>query len=160
MSATHLLTYANKLGKQLPSLFVVGLDPGNTTGYSYWHGSALLESGELRLHKTANIVDLLYSFPSIDQFVVEEYRIYPNRAKQHIGHDLFTPRIIGAVEAFAHIKNVPVHFQPASLGKSHFTDTRLKHLGLFRKGHRHANDAIRHVAHWLIFTAAVEALSD
>lgn len=149
-----LLVYADKLGKQLPSLSVLGLDPGNTTGWSFWEDGQLIQCGEVKLHHTANIVDLLYSFTQIDQFVVEEYRIYPNRAKQHIGHDLFTPRIIGAIEAYAYMKNIPLKFQPASLGKSHFTDQRLKALGLFQKGYRHANDAIRHVAHWYIFTAA------
>lgn len=149
-----LLSYARRLGKKLPSFFVLGLDPGNTTGWSLWHGGNLVEWGEIKLRRTSNIVDLLYSFDELGQIVVEEYRIYPNRAKQHIGHDLFTPRVIGAVEAYAYMKNVPVHFQPASLGKSHFTDARLKALGLYKKGHRHANDAIRHVAHWLVFTAA------
>ena len=153
-----LLVYADKLGKQLPNLSVVGLDPGNTTGWSFWQNGELVEWGEVKLHHTASIVDLLYSFGRIDQLVVEEYRIYPNRAKQHIGHDLFTPRIIGATEAYAYINGIPLQFQPASLGKSHFTDQRLKALKLYRKGQRHANDAIRHVAHWFIFTA--KTLSD
>lgn len=150
-----ILQYATKLGKQLPNLVILGLDPGNTTGWALFEGAELVECGQLHLPKTASIVDLLYSFSETPkQFVVEEYRIYPNRAKQHIGNDLFTPRIIGAVEAFAYMNNIPVDFQPASLGKSHFTDSRLKALGLYQKGQRHANDAIRHVAHWLIFKAA------
>ena len=151
---SRLQSYAAKLGKQLPNLVVLGLDPGNTTGWALFKGSELVDCGQLPLPKTASIIDLLYSFDTLNQLVVEEYRIYPNRAKQHIGQDLFTPRIIGAIEAFSHISNIPMHTQPASLGKSHFTDQRLKALHLYRKGMRHANDAIRHVAHWLIFTAS------
>lgn len=151
---TGILLYADKLGKQLPSLSVVGLDPGNTTGWSLFRDGELVECGQVHFEKTAGIIDLLYSFDKIDQLVVEEYRIYPNRAKQHVNNSLFTPRVIGGIEAFAYMRNIPLKFQPASLGKSHFTDARLKSLGLYQKGRRHANDAIRHVAHWLIFTAA------
>lgn len=147
-----------KVGRK-SDLLLFSLDPGETVGYSVFKGPDLLVADQKRLSKPSQIDEILTSLSSLfgvpDVLVVEAYRIYPNKAKQHVGDALFTPRVIGAIELWAALQRpqVRVVFQMASQAKGFATDRRLRQLKLYQKGVRHANDAIRHAVYFLLFGA-------
>jgi len=85
--------------------------------------------------------------------VMEDYFIYANKLKQHLSSDLFTTRIIGAIEGLAGVRNIPVVMHSASQAKGFVTDEKLKAWQMYEvtKGQRHARDALRHAVYFLIF---------
>lgn len=138
-------------------LLLFAMDPGETVGYAVFRGPELLLADQSRLRRPSDIDATLTALHAIhgvpDVMVVEAYRIYPNRAKQHINSDLFTPRVIGGIEVWsAIIKPTPkLVFQMASQAKGFATDRKLRDWGLYQRGARHANDAIRHAVYYLLF---------
>src|SRR3990172_1289730 len=81
--------------------------------------------------------------------VMEDYFIYANKLKQHLSSDLFTTRIIGAIEGLAGVRNIPVVMHSASQAKGFVTDEKLKAWQMYEvtKGQRHARDALRHAVY-------------
>lgn len=127
---------------------VLGLDPGGTTGVSYFHYD---DSGvELLWHK--QIEGSLQGFLNfhwdqledvwIDKIVCESFTL---REGVH-GADLSPVYIIGALEAL--YPTTEIIYQEPKL-KPLCDDTRLKRMGLHTPGRGHAMDAVRHVMIYL-----------
>jgi len=134
--------------------FLLTLDPGQTTGVAFFHGTELKE---VLQQKTPNIpsavelfTELLDRLP-VDTIVIEDYHVYAWRAKQHAWSDLYTPRMIGAVEAICAQRSLPLVKQSAQIAKGFVTDTKLKAWELYRKGMPHARDAVRHGCYYILF---------
>lgn len=131
---------------------VMALDPGQTTGWSYWDCHERVGYGQETI---SDIEDFLNQYLDtgwcgIDQLVFENYRVYPGREK--VQGNLYTPRLIGRIEAWAEHNNVPVAKQMAAPVKRFCSDEKLKDWGLYVKGQPHANDATRHAAYFLVFS--------
>lgn len=151
---------------------VIGLDPGETTGVCLFDNKRFL-------NKHPTISPSSVRTPSISQFqkntsiiewgvdayneliadelrdtvvVIESYRIYSWRTKQHTWAPLLTPRLIGCAETLCRLKGVPLVQQSAQVGKGFVTDDRLKAWGLYIPGKPHAMDATRHVCQFLLFS--------
>ena len=151
-----------------PSVFkgtLLSLDPGHTTGYCTFHTNAgdVVEP-VLRTHGEINTKDINDCAPQLleliqwaDVVVVEDYRIYRWRQKEHAWSDLLTTRLIGSIEVLAtqcwdsSYENIPVIKQPANVAKSFCTDAKLKEWDFWVTGQRHARDAIRHACYFLLF---------
>ena len=111
---------------------ILSVDPGVTTGYvlAGVEGSELagtnisdielLKAGEWR--GMEELQKCLTLFENVDVVVVERYVVYPNRARQHIGSDLYTAREIGRIEWLAYLNGCEVVFQTASQAKQRFPD--------------------------------------
>lgn len=146
----------------------VTLDPGGTTGYCYSvledPNTVYLAYGEKRL-TLRNVWDGLLTL-SPDHLICEDFE-YRNRARA--GLDLTPVKIIGVVELWAapsqiafggQTRSEDVYFQKASQGKGHFTDDKLKELGIYKKGTNHGRDACRHFMHWLQFGPGFKYIQD
>ena len=85
--------------------------------------------------------------------VMESYRIYGWKAKDHTWSSLYTPRLIGALEYVAAINGIPLFKQNAQTGKGFVTDQKLTEWGLYDLtiGKQHARDALRHALQFAIF---------
>ena len=132
-------------------------DPGHTTGFAVFHGTDLFESGEVRtepIEVGVREIERLISSYEPDIVVMEDYRVYQWKTKQHGGSELLTTRVIGCIETFCVI-NFIIHIvkQPAHTAKGFCTDAKLRAWGFYKKGERHARDAIRHGCYFLLFGA-------
>jgi len=136
-------------------------DPGHTTGWATFEGLELVDCGQIDTREAndavPNIMELFRQYcPSV--LVYEDYRVYKWKAENHVGSELVTTRVIGTIETIA-VQNFvsPIISQPAHLAKRFCTDKKLKEWDFYVKGERHACDAIRHGAYYLIFGAARKA---
>ncbi len=130
-------------------------DPGHTTGWAAFNKFDLISSGEIStqsIEEATHGVELLISEYQPDMIVIEDYRVYKWRTKHHAGSDMLTTRVIGCIETLALISQVPdVIKQPAHVAKGFCNDKRLREWNIYKKGEKHARDAIRHGCYYLLF---------
>lgn len=130
-------------------LRALSLDPGGSTGYAICDINNVNEVSigwdQARLDP-AELTDLLETI-NPDKIICEDFE-YRNRARA--GLDLTPPKLIGVVQLYCS-NGVPLYMQKASTGKGHYTDNRLKSIGMYVKGRPHGRDALRHLLHWLTF---------
>lgn len=130
---------------------LLALDPGETTGYAVFENQTLLEADQA---KTKPIEDgyawlngiFLKHKPT--QVVYETYRVYAWKAEDHANSEIFTAQFIGTVKTVCAIHKVPHHTQSASIAKGFCTDEKLELWGFYRKGLKHARDALRHATYY------------
>ena len=144
-----------------PDTITLCFDPGHTTGFATFCGINLVESGEL-VTKPIDIavrsMERIFNHFEPDIVVIEDYRVYKWKTEHHGGSELLTTRVIGCIETFC-VLNFVEHVikQPAHIGKGFCTDKRLREWGFYKKGERHARDAIRHGCYFLLFGAVRKA---
>lgn len=166
----EFLDLYTKLKRPLPGrpFGLIGLDPGETTGWAYF----LLSSDNqflprIHLHacgqaKTPTIEDAIPALPYIDtgitdpeaenvHVVIEDYKVYGWKRDQHSWASLHTPKLIGCIQTLCYKSGIDYTMQMAIQGKDFCTDEKLQEWGFYEKGHRHARDAIRHCCSWLLF---------
>jgi hypothetical protein len=133
---------------------VLALDPGSgTTGFAVFSGGTLWEAGQEPSHGERGFlaVTALFDEYAPEVVVCESYRVYSDKALSHVNSDLPVSRLIGAVQLLSLQRGVPLVFQSAAVGKGWFKDRMLKAFGLWQVGMPHANDAVRHGGHYLVF---------
>lgn len=132
---------------------VLTLDPGETTGWSFWSFGELRECGEWITPSPLEMADVLRNqlHGSFNTVVYEEYRIRGNKFKEHVGSEVITIQNIGVIRVFADQWKARTFRQTAGMAKSFATDAKLRRWGLYQTGWRHANDAIRHGVYWHLF---------
>lgn len=149
----------------------LAVDPGEDTGWSLSCGPILLAAGTEKMWTFADDVwtalckhdgPLGSLGPQSDPYltneaaaekhmqkpigriICEDFRIYPDKAKQLSWNPVRTARLIGALTFMARVHGVDFHLQPAAI-KSRAEDGGAEEF-FFRPLHenRHQNDAIRH----------------
>lgn len=138
---------------------LLSLDPGQTTGFtviSIQNSLPVLgEYGQLDTStpvQAAKEIHRLFDEVGPTHVVLEEYRVYGHKAKEHTGNELMTSRVIGMIEHTCVIKGIKQpHKQMASIAKQFCTDEKLKAWGYWYKGLRHARDSARHALYYLLF---------
>jgi len=139
-----------------PPNCILAIDPGETVGWSLFRKGALAEYGQISIptFKDGSLEarDLwsLFDRTQPDVAVIEGYRVYASKAKYHTWSALYTPKLIGYVEAICQSRNIPYHLQMAST-RMFCTNEKLKAWGYYPTGKGHAADAIRHGCYWLLF---------
>jgi hypothetical protein len=150
----------------------LGLDPGGTTGFALYQAEVIrnpdgrlewfnegwqighMGPGEhhktlydsLGLWQTPNFIIVCESF---------EYRRNP-RDSQRDNIVLDSKEYIGVVKLFEQ-ERMQAHpgqrvvFQTAAMGKGFWTDDKLRKVGHYAVNMKHANDAMRHVLHYMVF---------
>lgn len=149
-------------------LKIVSLDPGVTSGYALAvvedPSRVFIAYGENRM-TVRDLWDGLIKL-SPDILICEDFE-YRNRARA--GLDLTPVKMIGVVELWAspvkvaygkETKGFDVYFQKAAEGKGHFSNEKLKEIGVYQKGVNHGRDACRHLLHWLQFGAGFQYVDE
>ncbi len=141
--------------KHVDNTRILAFDPGHTTGFAVFEDQKILDCGEIDTtdmeNAVLNVTDIFEPWKP-DVVVIEDYRIYKWRAKHHVGSPMLTTRVIGCIETIAIQRGIyKIYKQPAHIAKGFCTDPKLKDWGFFLKGKKHANDAIRHGAYYLLF---------
>lgn len=135
---------------------VLCLDPGKTTGWCLFEDGKLTKVDHVEDcydDKNVNVLPLMKLIEETkpDFIVYEDYKVYSNKLDRHSFSPVFTVRLIGAIETFAQMNNIPTHKQMASTAKSFVTDEKLKQWGFWETGKKHGRDAIRHGCYFLLF---------
>ena len=138
----------------------LSIDPGETTGIAFfefkwdiWHVKQWEEKTPDLTVTTSRFTEVLRDYDP-DLLVVEDYRVYSWKAKDHTWSDLHTPRVIAAIEVLAAQRGLsPVVKQMAQLAKGFCTDEKLKEWELYVRGKKHARDAVRHACYFILFNA-------
>jgi hypothetical protein len=142
-------------------LRVLALDPGETTGACVFDGPDLIDARQLSTGLMPDAAYTVYEYLSMFRtsnavVVIEDYRVYSWKTKDHAWAGLHTPRLIGAVEYICryNLDQLPLVKQTAQQGKGFCTDDKLKAWGVYQINQKHARDAIRHACYYLLFTIA------
>lgn len=107
-----------------------------------------------------NLIDGLQGY--FYDLVVEDYRLYANRANSQINSRFETPKLIGIIQCEAFQRHIPIYFQSASTVKTRWSDENLVRKGIIRQEGDsyflgstclvdHIRDAIRHAVHFGTF---------
>ena len=152
----EMLAYASHKQResQPPEGCILSIDPGHTTGFGVFRGLVLLEAGQKTTKSieqaTTELAQLIQETKP-DVIVVEDYRVYKWKTDEHANSDLLTSRIIGCIETLTTLSGIEVVKQPASVAKHFCTDPKLREWGMYVQGMKHARDAIRHGAYYILF---------
>jgi hypothetical protein len=150
---------------------ILAIDPGGTTGaamYSYhsklWHTWQILYKPiELYEFFTNWIADLpvMVICESFDYRPVGKYNFGGSRAIPKV--DLTPRNVIGILELACAQHDVEIVWQKPSIVNGDdgrktdnpsvfWTDAKVKQLGLYKRGHVHEMDAVKHILHYRSFT--------
>ncbi len=132
-----------------PTQRLLALDPGGTTGWAVFSGTVLEDVGQSKLDGLGLQGLVTRTRPQV--LVLENYRIYRQKAMSHVGSEVLPARLIGALELIAETRHIPLHLQMAGPVKDFVTDAKLRAWGLYRPGLEHGRDAIRHGCYFLLF---------
>jgi hypothetical protein len=129
---------------------LLALDPGPTTGWAFFVRGELQVCGQCP-GTAVNIRNLLEQYkPQLT--VYEVYRVYPWLAQSHSMSEIPTLQLIGVIKYLCEERGIQHKGQTAQQAKGFCTDDKLRIWGMFQAhGKRHANDAIRHGCHHLLF---------
>lgn len=155
---------------------VIGLDPGGTTGWATYTAEYIPNpnttgpADRYEFHSEEWACgqlgpgphhDALWSFlelQAVSQTVIACESFEFRQGKQRAGIVLDSCEYIGIVKLFVEQRqrSLPNNFRmdlvmkTAGQAKSFITDDKIKKLGLWYPGHRHAMDAYRHLLHFLL----------
>lgn len=136
----------------VPPKVLLALDPGETTGWAVFSEGHLVEEGQAdtKTEMCGGIYHLLEAVQPT-QIICEDYRVYAHKTDSHAWNALHTPQLIGATKMWCFINEVNIAFQMAATAKPFCTPQKLKEWGFWKEGMRHADDAIKHGAYFLLF---------
>lgn len=124
---------------------IMAFDPGGTTGIAVFFANRFMNAGQLGPHP--HHVDLYNELEQLQPEVVICERFVHRTT---IGVDVTALEYIGVITLWCEQNKVHLRMQTPSAAKAFWTDDKLKHLGLWRKGQRHAVDAIRHALTYIM----------
>ena len=133
---------------------LLSVDPGETTGYAIFKNGQLFKTGQIAV-KEQGLVSIYKEFQTMyfDHIVIEDYRIYPSKLKDHSLNEVFTVKVIGAIELMFQIRQDPPKFifQMATVPKSFVTNEKMAAWDMWAKSKPHAREAVRHGIYYLLF---------
>lgn len=134
----------------------IALDPGGTTGWVRYRpndpqGKQFVcgQMGPLD-HHSQLFAHLENSATSHYVVICESFEFRQNRQRDNI--NLMSREYIGVVKLFGQERHLSVVFQTAAMAKGFVSDEKLKVMGLWVPGHKHAMDAMRHLIYHLVNT--------
>jgi hypothetical protein len=147
--------FGTQLKSELLQARILAFDPGETVGWALMDSGVLKASGQVRTteftQEQINDLKMLIS-PQSPAFVAyESYRVYSWKTDDHAWNEVHTAQIIGVIRAECLEYSIPYVMQTAQVAKQFVTDEKLIAWGLWKKGEKHARDAIRHAVYAALF---------
>lgn len=134
---------------------VLAVDPGLTVGYATFDSDAdNYEAYQCHKWPFLNWADPDQHKAWFDIVVVERFTITPQTLK--MSRQPHPIEVIGVLRWWCESTSTTLIEQTPSEAKSFMTNDRLKHLGLYEPGADHANDAVRHLALYLVKTGYID----
>lgn len=100
----------------MPSSYV-SFDPGaKRTGVALWdeNGTCTFNTS-LQQHELDIYLEHLRTQSTLKKIIIEEYRVYSQYARKHIGSKVETVQVIGQIKALGRFLKIPVIEQPATV---------------------------------------------
>lgn len=122
----------------------LAVDPGKSNGVAVFNDAAqLVFMGVIQEAEFSRwLADLKFT-PKVA--IVEDFVLYPHKAKDQTYSNMVAVRMIGRMEYWAHINNVELVKQPA-----HLKSMGYRYLGEKPAKNQHAKDALVHGLYYLI----------
>ncbi len=128
---------------------VIAVDPGDAhVGVAVWRKGTDLKASEVDADKWLALFAKLVH--SVDVVVIEEFRLYPSKAKAQAWSPMATAEMIGAMKFITSQAGKPVVLQGADIKIP--TRRQCKARGLRWKDNKsgHASDALLHLQYYLL----------
>ncbi len=139
---------------------VLAIDPGETSGIALFENGKLLSvdqidgteyDGDFNREMSQQLsLTSLFIRACPTHVVVEDYKVYAHKTKEHTWSSLHTPKLIGAISLLCGQRGLQPIMQMASC-KQFVTNDKLKAWDMYTTGQQHARDAIRHGCYFLLF---------
>lgn len=138
---------------------LLAFDPGETTG---WTAMTVDASRQIFIDAQGQLDTwpMEVGLPNVERvfeafepnFVVyEAYHVYAWRLQEHTFSEVPTIQLIGMIKTISLQRSINFGEQTAQTGKAFFTDDRLKRMGIFFEGQKHARDSLRHACQFVTF---------
>ena len=99
LSAKHFDSIEHVVNEPINPVKFLGIDPGKANGIVLYDGAFRLVY-MMTVHAD-DMVRFLSQFKFVHTVIIEDYRLYPNKAHKQIYSDMETSRVIGRIEAWA-----------------------------------------------------------
>lgn len=157
MKPFHELLAMRRGSEWIPPKRLLCLDPGETTGWSVFEDGQLVRCGQAHTIEGYHIIHNLFCDIVPSMVIYENYRVYAHKLERHSNSEVYTLRLIGAIEYLCDMTyQVPRYNQMAQQAKGFVTDEKLKAWGYYQKGQRHSRDSMRHGCYFLLFDKSLE----
>lgn len=93
---------------------IMGFDPGDATGVSYFKYGVFKQ--ETIVRDFVSIASAIASYDP-DIVVVEEFVLYPGKAKHLSWNDMYAAQVIGVIKYICEVLKIPVVMQQANIKK-------------------------------------------
>ncbi len=134
----------------------LGIDPGGKNGIGIYDARFYLQF--IFTIAADDMVRFLLQFNHVKTAVVEDYRLFPNKAKQQYYSDMETPRVIGRIETWAEMNNVELVKQGPSIKDVGYAWIGQKKPPKSDK-RNHEKDGNVHFMYWAIKNKHIDARS-
>lgn len=153
MLSFNELLYKRRGTDFVPPKRLLCLDPGHTTGWAVFEDGKLTACGQALTEKEGwGCISQLFRDIQPTMVIYENYRVYAHKLERHSNSEVYTLRLVGVIEFLADdVYKIPYYNQMAHQAKGFMTDEKLKIWNLYQIGKKHARDAIRHGAYFLLF---------
>lgn len=101
------------VNNKLAPIIYLAIDPGKYNGVCGYDEKFQLHF--MHVVAATDMTKFLRAFNNVTTCIIEDYLLYPNKAKDQFYSDMETPRIIGRVESWTESKNIKLVKQPAKI---------------------------------------------
>ena len=126
-------------------------DPGETIGWSFFQDGYPKLAGQISWKDNGLAVEKLFDRFDPTEVLHEEFKLYPWARKEQTWSEFPTVQIIGVIRFLCRKREILCHSQGANDGKAFVTDAKLRQWQFYQSDKKHANDALRHGCHFLLF---------
>ncbi len=150
---------------------ILGIDPGQISGFCLMKQDKPIYVSDIKLETYNSLIEFwsahlerIQTFVSACKdsliVVVEDFILNPRRANQFAGSRMETSKLIGIIEHFCGVRNIPLHLTKPVEHQSQFSDKVLLKLGYMVRTPRgfntmedlclsnHSKDALRLAVHY------------
>lgn len=126
---------------------IVTFDPGRTTGVAIYNGDAPPYEEKLLVYEAP--ADHALFFQDLENLNPHEivYERFQYQRRPNV--DLYPVEVIGVIKLYADQYGTVLKEQTPAQAKNLWTDSKLKHLGLWEPSRPHAMDALRHLLYYM-----------
>lgn len=147
----RLATFANN---EVNPIKYLGIDPGKANGFCGYDAKCYLQF--MVTVAAEDMVKYLKCFKNVDTCVIENFLLYPNKAKQQAYSEMLTSKVIGRVESWAEMNDVTLVKQGATIKKTAYLWLGKK-IPSKSDPTNHTQDAHAHFTYWAIRTGKINA---
>lgn len=105
--------FRETVNKDMNPIKYLGIDPGKSNGVCGYDAKYYLNF--MMTVNASDIIQFIHCFEKVDTCIIEDFKLYPNKAGVQKYSDMETSRVIGRVEAWAELNNVNLVKQGATI---------------------------------------------